>query len=253
MEFGPEAERVANGNTVILLNSGPGYAIEVDKNRYITAIYKKGDTGVPTVEDRMEDFDVLPDGNIILTLNRSIGKGLGVMELSPMDTEEWSYYTFKSDRITSVCRLKNGNTLFAGSDEYRIYEVTPDRQTAGIIRLNEFPTDVEKMGEQKTLGLGRNLVPVTQIDSGPSGTIKNDDPSFSWSGDDPDGQVVGFYYRLDSRSEEYTSGTSKRFYNIGYGSHTMCRQWTIWVQETQRLQAGASIARNLSLLSRGRL
>jgi len=62
--------------------------------------------------------------------------------------------------------------------------------------------------------------PDTQITSGPTGTISTTSTTFTWSGTDPDGYVVSYYYKLDNGAWTYTTQTSKTFTGLSKGDHT---------------------------------
>jgi parallel beta-helix repeat protein len=63
--------------------------------------------------------------------------------------------------------------------------------------------------------------PTIEITSGPSGTIDYNDVTFTWSGDDPDGQITGYYYELDDPTpENWTTETNHTFNNVSEGNHT---------------------------------
>ena len=66
-----------------------------------------------------------------------------------------------------------------------------------------------------------NQPPTVQITSGPSGTIDYDDVTFTWNGNDPDGEVTGYYYGLDNPTPDtWTTETSHTFNNVSEGNHT---------------------------------
>jgi len=68
---------------------------------------------------------------------------------------------------------------------------------------------------------GENNPPTIEITSGPSGTIDYDDVTFTWSGNDPDGEVAGYYYELDDPTpENWTTETNHTFNSVSEGNHT---------------------------------
>ncbi|PKP59793.1 hypothetical protein CVT91_06160 [Candidatus Atribacteria bacterium HGW-Atribacteria-1] len=66
-----------------------------------------------------------------------------------------------------------------------------------------------------------NQLPIVQITSGPSGTIDYNDVTFTWIGDDPDGEIAGYYYGLDDPAPDtWTTETSHTFNSVSEGNHT---------------------------------
>ncbi|MFO7800296.1 MAG: hypothetical protein R6V22_11015, partial [Rhodohalobacter sp.] len=57
-----------------------------------------------------------------------------------------------------------------------------------------------------------NQSPTIEITGGPTGTIDYNDVTFTWSGNDPDGEVQGYYYGLDNASPDtWTTETTHTF------------------------------------------
>jgi len=68
----------------------------------------------------------------------------------------------------------------------------------------------------------QNQAPTTQIVSGPSGLINDDEATFVWDGSDVDGNVVGYNYKLHPKESNYsyTTASSKTFYSLEEGQYT---------------------------------
>ncbi|TET35902.1 MAG: hypothetical protein E3J72_09695 [Planctomycetota bacterium] len=64
-----------------------------------------------------------------------------------------------------------------------------------------------------------NFLPTVAITGGPSGGTADNTPTFTWSGSDPDGQVVGYYWRLDAGNETFTSMTQVTLSPLADGSY----------------------------------
>ncbi|MBL7147321.1 MAG: DNRLRE domain-containing protein [Nanoarchaeota archaeon] len=76
-------------------------------------------------------------------------------------------------------------------------------------------------------GWSSNQPPTTQIISGPSGVLNDDEASFTWSGNDIDGYVVGYNYKLPPKYPNYnfTAATNKTFFSLEDG-----QSYTFYVQ-----------------------
>ncbi|MDY6864872.1 MAG: NosD domain-containing protein [Halobacteriota archaeon] len=67
-----------------------------------------------------------------------------------------------------------------------------------------------------------NVVPQTNITSGPSGTIEYNDLSFAWAGSDNQSQTssLQYSYRLDGSWSSWTTDTSKSYTDLSNGDYT---------------------------------
>jgi hypothetical protein len=81
-----------------------------------------------------------------------------------------------------------------------------------------------------------NQPPSVNITGGPSGTTADTTPTFTWSGSDPDGTVVGYYWWLDSGPETYTSLTEITLGPLGDGAYT----FSVKAVDNEGLQSSAA-------------
>jgi hypothetical protein len=70
-----------------------------------------------------------------------------------------------------------------------------------------------------------NQSPNVSISSGPQGSIETTSCTFNWTGSDPDGSIVMYYYGLDANPPtQMQQNTSKSFTSLTEGSHTFYLQ-----------------------------
>jgi endonuclease/exonuclease/phosphatase family metal-dependent hydrolase len=70
-----------------------------------------------------------------------------------------------------------------------------------------------------------NRPPTVVITAGPSGTSVADSACFEWQGEDPDGNLAGYYYGLDdSTPETWTESSAVTLRVIGLGRHVFYAQ-----------------------------
>ncbi len=69
-------------------------------------------------------------------------------------------------------------------------------------------------------GIGGVAEVDTLILSGPQGATNQRNVTFTWMGVGGDGGIAGYYYKLDSQAQIYTTQTSTTFNNLSYGPHT---------------------------------
>jgi len=227
-QLGDSIERLTSGNTLIAISHPSAYAIEVTPERYISAIYLKNENGVSGPET-VAGFDKLSSGDTLLAVNGHPVHGSSIMLVDDADMGRFERRP-RGDNgyqaIRSIRETESGSRFLYAA--WELNEVVEFDTTKGgavqTLMLNSRPYNAEQIGIFNQPGKDRNLTPQTVIESGPSGTIENDDPYFSWSGSDPDGTVVGYYYQLDNGQRQFTTSSSQSFYNIGYGSHTL-RVW----------------------------
>jgi len=67
-----------------------------------------------------------------------------------------------------------------------------------------------------------NNPPETWITEGPTGTISTNDVTIRWNGNDSDGSLTNFFYKMDNSAESQVSSltTSHTFYDLSEGQHT---------------------------------
>lgn len=65
----------------------------------------------------------------------------------------------------------------------------------------------------------QNNAPTVSITSGPSGAVDTSTVTFTWNGQDTDGTVQGYEYKMDGVAGS-TSNTSRTFSNLSESSHT---------------------------------
>jgi parallel beta-helix repeat protein len=115
--------------------------------------------------------------------------------------------------------ISNGNHTFKA----KAYD------TAGQTSVDTVSFIVEDITE--------NQPPTVEITDGPTGTIDYNDVTFTWSGNDPDGEVEGYYYGLDNASPDtWTTETTHTFNDVSEGDHTF------YVQAIDNQGATSSVA-----------
>ena len=77
-------------------------------------------------------------------------------------------------------------------------------------------------GKEESPTAPENQAPETTIISGPSGTIEENTATFEWGGNDPDGNVEKYMYRLSPDMDIYveTYNTTKIFSDLNNGDYT---------------------------------
>ena len=65
-----------------------------------------------------------------------------------------------------------------------------------------------------------NQPPTVTIINGPAGTIASNEVTFSWRGDDSDGEVTGFYYDMDDSTPDTWTSSSEKYFTVSSGTHS---------------------------------
>ena len=157
----------------------------------------------PTVQITNPSDGSTVSGTIIVTAEASDDKGISKVEFYLNDS-------LKSTDINSVYQWSWDTTQYSDGG-YTIKAVAyatanqPASDTVSVTVNNEEPISP----------------PTVTITAGPSGTIDYNDVTFTWSGSDSDGQVVGYYYELDDPTpDNWTTETSHTFNDVSEGAHT---------------------------------
>ncbi|MFC1971176.1 CARDB domain-containing protein [Chloroflexota bacterium] len=115
----------------------------------------------------------------------------------------------ETDPITIPSDALLGNTYYIGCwvDYWNVVEETNDNNNISsvTVTVNDEPENIE---------------PTISITAGPSGTTHDNDVTFQWLGDDPDGDVTGYEYELDGEGYSSAFDTSHTFYDVSEGPHT---------------------------------
>jgi outer membrane protein assembly factor BamB len=142
-------QRLPDGNTTMLAESGPGRIIEVDKDgKLLKEIKLKVGKPDPHRDTRL--VRKLDNGHYLVAHEGDNA----VREYDDAGKVVWEYAV--GSRVYSATRLKNGNTLIGAGDGHRVIEVDPAGKTVWSLNEHDLPGGV-------------TLAWVTMVDRLPSG------------------------------------------------------------------------------------
>ena len=209
-------------------DSGDLYETYKDTN-YISA-YCSIEDQPPTIEIISPSDGETVSGTVRFSTYATDDYGLDKVEFFIDDELKVTHGPFGLDTVASTCNwdcdTTTGSIDYIPNGNHTFKAKACDTGGQTCVDIISFVVD----------NVVENQPPSVQITSGPSGTIDYNDVTFTWSGNDPDGEVTGYYYELDDPTpENWTTETNHTFNSVSEGNHTF------YVQAKDNMGATSSV------------